>query len=123
MSKKWIWILVALGVVIVTLLVLKKTGVIGKDTGTRVSAEKVQKRDITEVVTASGKVYPEIEVKISPDVSGEIVELAVKEGDSVQKGQTLARIYADIYATQRDQASAVVNLRPGCSRAIATTAH
>ena len=76
-----------------------------------------------EVVTASGKVYPEIEVKISPDVSGEIVELAVKEGDSVQKGQTLARIYADIYATQRDQASAVVNLRPGCSRAIATTAH
>jgi HlyD family secretion protein len=60
------------------------------------------------VVTASGKVYPEIEVKISPDISGEIVELTVVEGDSVQKGQLLARIYADIYATQRDQAAAGV---------------
>jgi HlyD family secretion protein len=109
MSKKWIWILVSLGVIIVTLVGLKKAGVIGKEEGTRVSAEKAQKRDITEVVTASGKVYPEIEVKISPDVSGEIVELNVVEGDSVQKGQVLARIYADIYATQRDQASAVVS--------------
>jgi HlyD family secretion protein len=108
MSKKWIWILVTLGVVIIGLVVLMKTGVLGKDEGTRVSAEKAQKRDITEVVTASGKVYPEVEVKISPDVSGEIVELNVVEGDSVMKGQVLARIYADIYATQRDQASAVV---------------
>jgi HlyD family secretion protein len=64
---------------------------------------------ITEIVTASGKVYPEIEVKISPDVSGEIVELTVQEGDSVQKGQLLARVYADILATQRDQAAAGVN--------------
>ncbi|MGZ5254680.1 MAG: efflux RND transporter periplasmic adaptor subunit, partial [Flavitalea sp.] len=60
-------------------------------------------------VNASGKVYPEIEVKVSPDVSGEIVELTVEEGDSVRRGQILARIYADIYTTQRDQASAVVN--------------
>jgi HlyD family secretion protein len=60
-------------------------------------------------VNASGKVYPEIEVKLSPDISGEIVDLTVAEGDSVKKGQILARIYADIYATQRDQAAAVVN--------------
>jgi len=43
------------------------------------------------------KVYPEVEVKVSPDISGEIVDLEVKEGDSVRKGQVLAKIYADIY--------------------------
>lgn len=53
--------------------------------------------------------YPEVEVKVSPDISGEIVELNVSEGDSVRKGQVLARIYADIYNSQRDQAAAVVN--------------
>lgn len=50
-----------------------------------------------------------MEVKVSPDISGEIVELAINEGDSVKKGQVLARIYADIYTTQRDQAAAMVN--------------
>jgi HlyD family secretion protein len=109
MNKKWIWILVGLGVLIVALLGLKKAGVLGKDEGTKVSTEKVTRKSITEVVTASGKVYPEIEVKISPDVSGEIVELTVMEGDSVKKGQLLARVYADILATQRDQAAATVN--------------
>jgi HlyD family secretion protein len=109
MNKKWIWILVALVVVIATLMGLKKAGILGKEEGTRVSVEKVIRRNITEVVTASGKVYPEIEVKISPDVSGEIVELTVMEGDSVRRGQLLARVYADILATQRDQAAAVVN--------------
>jgi HlyD family secretion protein len=95
--------------VIATLLGLKKAGIIGKEEGTKVSVETVSRRNITEVVTASGKVYPEVEVKISPDVSGEIVELTVMEGDSVKKGQLLARVYADILATQRDQAAAVVN--------------
>ena len=109
MDKKWIWILVALVVVIGTLMGLKKAGIIGKEEGTKVSVEKVTRRNITEVVNASGKVYPEIEVKISPDVSGEIVELTVMEGDSVRRGQLLARVYADILATQRDQAAAVVN--------------
>lgn len=109
MKKKWIWIIVALVVLIGVLLGLKAAGVIGKEESTRVAVEKAEMRTITEVVTASGKVYPEIEVKISPDVSGEIVELTVKEGDSVQKGQLLARVYADILATQRDQAAAGVN--------------
>ncbi|MDP9230619.1 MAG: efflux RND transporter periplasmic adaptor subunit, partial [Bacteroidota bacterium] len=54
-------------------------------------------------------VYPEIEVKISPDISGEITELNVQEGESVKKGQVLARIYADIYALQRDEAASRVN--------------
>jgi HlyD family secretion protein len=91
------------------LLALKVSGVIGKDEAVKVSTEKVTRRTITETVNASGKVYPEIEVKVSPDISGEIVELSVVEGDSVRRGQELAKIYADIYTTQRDQASAVVS--------------
>src|SRR5690606_15435867 len=55
-----------------------------------------------------GQIYPEVEVKISPDISGEVVELNVEEGDSVRRGQVLARIFADIYALQRDQAAAQV---------------
>jgi HlyD family secretion protein len=95
--------------VIVLLIVLQKSGAFGKDEGIKVSAEKAMKRDITEIVTASGKIYPEVEVKISPDISGEIVELTIQEGDSVKKGQELAKIYADIYTTQRDQAAAQLN--------------
>lgn len=108
MNKKLLWIIISLVALIILLVVLKKNGVIGKEEGIKVSSEKVIRRNITEIVTASGKVYPEIEVKISPDVSGEITELNVEEGDSVRKGQILARIYADIYATQRDQAAAQV---------------
>jgi len=109
MNKKLIWIIVALVVLIGALIGLKKAGVVGKEEGIKVSSEKVATRTITETVNASGKVYPEIEVKISPDISGEIVELNVNEGDSVHRGQILARIYADIYLTQRDQVVAGVN--------------
>lgn len=109
MSKKLIWIVVALVVIIGLLVGLKKAGIIGKEEGIKVTAEKAQLRTITETVNASGKVYPEVEVKISPDVSGEIIELNVNEGDSVRKGQILARIYADILNSQRDQVAAGVN--------------
>jgi HlyD family secretion protein len=107
MNKQLRWIIIGLVVLVLLLVVLKKSGALGKDEGINVSAEKATKRDITEIVTASGKVYPEKEVKISPDISGEVVELMVtQEGDSVKKGQELAKIYADIYNTQRDQAAA-----------------
>ena len=109
MSKKVIWIVVGLSLLIILLVALKKGGLLGKDEALKVSSEKVSQRTIIETVNASGKVYPEIEVKVSPDISGEITELTVLEGDSVRKGAVLARIYADIYTTQRDQASAVVN--------------
>ena len=109
MNKTLIWIIVGVVVLIGGLFALKQTGALGKDEGTKVSAEKAILRNIIETVNASGKVYPEIEVKVSPDISGEITELMVIEGDSVKKGQLLARIYADIYATQRDQAAASVN--------------
>ncbi|MEI9946771.1 MAG: efflux RND transporter periplasmic adaptor subunit [Chitinophagaceae bacterium] len=81
----------------------------GGDKGVQVATEKVTKRTIIETVTASGQIYPEVEVKISPDISGEVTELTVQEGDSVKSGQVLARIYADIYALQRDQAASQVN--------------
>jgi HlyD family secretion protein len=108
MNKTVKWILIILGILIVVLVVGKLIAGTG-DEGVKVSTEKVAKRTIIETVNASGKVYPEVEVKISPDISGEITELRVEEGDSVKKGQVLARIYADIYATQRDQAAAAVN--------------
>ncbi|MBC7535763.1 MAG: efflux RND transporter periplasmic adaptor subunit [Ferruginibacter sp.] len=108
MNKKTTWILVIVAVLLVILVILAKTGAFGKEDGTKVTAEKVQRRNIIEVVSASGKIYPEIEVKVSPDISGEITELTVAEGDTVKKGQLLARIYADIYDIQRDQAASGV---------------
>jgi HlyD family secretion protein len=108
MSKSLKWILISLGILVVLLVVLSKTGAFGKEEGLKVTAEKVQKRTITEIVNASGKIYPEIEVKVSPDISGEITELTVQEGDSVKKGQVLARIYADIYNIQKNQAASGV---------------
>ena len=89
MKKKLIWIVVALIAAVIVLVMLKKNGVIGKEEGIKVTAEKAELRTIIETVNASGKVYPEIEVKVSPDVSGEIVELNVNEGDSVIKGQVV----------------------------------
>ncbi len=108
MKKKLFWFFGIVLAIVLILVGLKKAGVIWKEEGTKVSAEKAAKRTITETVTASGKIYPETEVKMSPDVSGEIVELDVMEGDSVKKGQRLARIYADIYGNQRNQAAAQV---------------
>jgi HlyD family secretion protein len=108
MSKTVKWVLISTIVLLVALIGLKVAGVFGKDEGKKVTAEKAQRRSITQVVNASGKVYPEIEVKVSPDISGEITELTVKEGDSVKKGQIVARIYADIYAIQANQAASGV---------------
>src|SRR6476646_8844248 len=107
MNKTVKWILIGLGALILILVVVRLVSG-PKDSGTKVTTEKVSRRTIIETVNASGKVYPEIEVKISPDISGEITELNVQEGDSVRKGQVLARIYADIYSSQRDEASARV---------------
>ena len=116
MNKKIIWIGAGFVIVIGLLIGLKKAGVIGKEEGVAVTVEAVQLRTITESVNASGKVYPEIEVKVSPDISGEIVNLFVEEGDRVTKGQILAKIYADIYSSQRDQVKAQYeNVKAGIS--------
>jgi len=107
MNKSLKWILIIIGVLAVLFVGAKMLGGSSKK-GTKITAEKAQSRTIIETVNASGKVYPEVEVKISPDISGEITELNVQEGDSVKKGQVLARIYADIYSSQRDEAAARV---------------
>jgi len=107
MNKKLKWTLIGAGALI-TISVIGKIMDSG-DKDEKVTVEKVASRTIVETVNASGKIYPEVEVKISPDISGEITELNVQEGDSVKKGQVLARIYADIYALQRDEAASRVN--------------
>lgn len=101
------------GILIALLVVLgvvgKATGFLGeKDNSIEVEVVKVDMRDITQVVTASGNVQPEIEVKISSDVSGEIIALPVKEGDPIQAGALLARIKPDFYVAQAEQAEAQV---------------
>ena len=107
MNKKVKWILIVLIIVIGIFILFKVFA--GGDEGIKVSTEKAAKRTIIETVTASGNIYPEIEVKISPDISGEVTELNVEEGDSVKKGKVLARVYADIYALQRDEAASQVS--------------
>ncbi|GAA4301332.1 efflux RND transporter periplasmic adaptor subunit [Compostibacter hankyongensis] len=110
MKKKTLYYLIA-GVVllIIVLLLLKSKGVIGGNNGTKVAVERTAYRDVVQTVSASGKIYPEVEVKVSSDVSGEIVELPVQEGDSVTKGQVVARIYGDIYNSQRERSQATVS--------------
>lgn len=80
-----------------------------KPKGEEVTVEKAQRRTIKETVSASGKIFPETEVKISSDVSGEIVELYVKEGDSVTMGQIMAKIRPDEYQSAVEQGEASVN--------------
>lgn len=108
MNKKIIWILIAVLVLVGALFGMKQAGIIGKEEGIKVTTEKIGTRTIIETVNASGNVYPEIEVKVSSDISGEITELNVEEGDSVKRGQVVARIFADLYTTQRDQVAAAV---------------
>lgn len=102
-------IIVGLVVLIVILLIAKRAGWLGKDIDYRVTVEEVSLRTLTEYVTANGKIRPETEVKISPDVSGEIVELHVKEGDFVQRGDFLIKIKPDIYESALERAIAAKN--------------
>jgi HlyD family secretion protein len=108
-NKIW-WIL---GGVVVLLAgglgIAKQKGLIGKEPSTEVEFTKAKKADIIERVSASGKIQPEIEVKLSPDVSGEIVGLYVNEGDSVKAGQLLLKIKPDNYESLLARAEAQVN--------------
>ena len=101
MSKKTIYILLAVSVVLIgTLIGLSKSGVIGnKDKGTEIEIANVAASTIVETVSATGKIQPEIEVKISSEVSGEIIALNVKEGQVVKKGDLLVKINPDLYTS------------------------
>jgi HlyD family secretion protein len=96
-------------VLIIFAIIGKKQGWFGKALTVKVAVEVAEKRVIIETITANGKIQPEKEVKISPDVSGEIVELTVKEGDHVEKGQLLLRIKPDNYISQRDRSLAEIS--------------
>lgn len=109
MGKTTKYILITIGVLVVLLIVLKAAGIIGKPQKTQVATEKAAVREINESVSASGKIKPHVEVKISPEVSGEIVELPIKEGDVVKKGQLLCRIRPDILQSGYDRAVATYN--------------
>lgn len=103
------YILIAVGVILVLLAVGKLTGVIGGETIEKVTVEKAQDRNVIETVTASGKIQPETEVKLSSEVSGEVVELAVKEGDVVKAGQLLCKVRPDILQSSYERAVASNN--------------
>ncbi|MEB0248791.1 efflux RND transporter periplasmic adaptor subunit [Mucilaginibacter sp. 5B2] len=109
MGKTTKYILIGLVVLVALLIIGKATGIIGKPQVTQVAVEKADSRDINETVSASGKIKPHIEVKISPEVSGEVVELPIKEGDVVKKGQLLCRIRPDILKSGYDRAVASYN--------------
>ncbi|MFD2574292.1 efflux RND transporter periplasmic adaptor subunit [Spirosoma soli] len=108
-NRIW-WILSGLVVLLVVgLVAAKQTGIIGKPQSTEVDFATVKRIDITERVSASGRVQPQVEVKISPDVSGEIIGLYVNEGDPVKAGQLLCRIRPDNYESLLARARATVN--------------
>jgi len=109
MGKTTKYILITLGALIVLIIILKATGMIGKPQLTQVATEKATVREINETVSASGKIKPHIEVKISPEVSGEVVELPIKEGDVVKKGELLCKIRPDILKSELDRAVAANN--------------
>lgn len=106
MSKKKILIIVG-AVLVLVILLASIFG--GGSKEIKVAVEKVSRRTITEIVAVSGKIQPESEVKISADVSGEIIDMFVKEGDSVKAGQLLLRINPELYETTMDQLAAAVD--------------
>jgi len=104
-SKKKVIIFSVLGAVLIVLALLVVLGT-KNETVVQVQTEKVKTRTLTQTVLATGKIYPEIQVLISPEVSGEIIELPVKEGMRVSPGDLLMRIKPDIYVAARDRAAA-----------------
>lgn len=104
-SKKKLFIFGGLGLLLVVIIVLVVTSG-DKEAIISVQTEDSQKRTITQIVTATGKIYPEYQVILRPEVNGEIVELPVEEGDVVKRGQLLLRIKPEQYIAQRNQAKA-----------------
>ena len=122
MSKKVIYFIVGAVVLIAILLGLSKAGIIGnKDKGIEVEVSKADEITIVETVSATGKIQPEIEVKISSEVSGEIIALPVKEGQVVKKGDLLVKINPDLYTSGYNRTVAGLSqTKAGLSQADAT---
>ncbi len=108
-KKTWIILVASVVGLFIILYLAKQAGWIGQEKPEEIVLGKVTKSTITEVVSASGKIQPEVEVKLAPDVSGEIVELLVNEGDSVKIGQKLLKIRPDNYESLLARAEAQLN--------------
>jgi HlyD family secretion protein len=104
-SKKKLYIFGGIGVLLVALILIALISG-SKEEIIPVQTEKVQMRDITQTVSATGKINPEFQVAITPEVTGEIVTLPVKEGNHVKKGDLLVKIKADSYVAAKDRADA-----------------
>ncbi len=109
MKKRTKIILVSVAILIALGITAKKMGWLGKAPSIQVITEMVEKRTIVESVSANGKIQPEVEVKISADVSGEIVEMKVIEGQKVQKGDHLLTINPDLIKSVADRVSAALS--------------
>ena len=102
-----IWGSIIVLIVVIILAVTKKKGT----NGIKVTTETAQERTIVETVSANGKIQPEVEVKISPYISGEVVDLYVKEGDEVENGQLLAKIDPEIYISNYERTEASLQMQ------------
>src|SRR6266550_7716427 len=107
-SRKRLYWLIAFAVVIIGVLVAAVASK-KRDKPILVTTDKAFRKAVTQLVTATGKIQPEVEVKIAPEVSGEIVEIPVKEGQLVRKGQLLLRIKPDSYQAQVESQLAGLN--------------
>ena len=103
------YVLIGAGILVVIAIAGNKLGWFGKGDAVQVATEKAIKRTIIETVSASGKVQPEVEVKLSSEVSGEVVVLSVKEGDVVKQGQLLCKVRPDVLKSGYDRAVASLN--------------
>jgi len=109
-QKKFLPYAIGLLLIVVILLVAgKKAGWYGKEFSISVATQTVESKTITELVTANGKIQPKTQVKISPDVSGEVIELYVEEGDQVKAGDPLCVIKPDLYVSALNRAEATLN--------------
>lgn len=123
MKKKTLTWLIAVAVLLIILLIVgKKAGWFGKSGDYKeVEVTKVEPLDITETVAATGKIQPEVEVALSSEVSGEIIELPIKEGQTVEKGDLLAKINPDlIQATVKQSQAGLQNVRAQLAQARAS---
>src|SRR5437870_3644208 len=107
-SKKKLFILIGAAAVIVIVLTAMVAGR-KREKPIPVTTDKAFRKSVTQLVTATGKIQPEVEVKIAPEVSGEIIEIPVKEGQSVHKGALLLRIKPDSYQAQVESQLAALN--------------
>lgn len=109
MNKTLLYSLIGVFALIIILVAGKKMGWFGAEEGLSVEVSAVERTAITETVIASGKIQPEVEVKISAEVSGEIIELPIVEGAQVKKGDLLVRINPDLFQAAVNRSSAALN--------------